>query len=113
MELESTMCILATAAALASALALYLASPNRIWRPGTGRGGLRGLGVALELASLAGWIAALGVGAGLCAMLATWMLALVVLPYLAWWTTASRPADARPVRTGSSPRTHHAPLQAD
>ncbi|MGY0557504.1 hypothetical protein [Lysobacter sp. A421] len=109
--------ILATAAALLSALALYLASPNRTWRPGAGRDGLRVLGGVLALASLGAWIAVLGVGAGLCAMLATWMLAMVALPYLAWWTTARRPADARPgaraARETSSPVKPRAALETD
>ncbi|MGH8083748.1 MAG: hypothetical protein ACREPV_00535 [Lysobacter sp.] len=87
--------LLAIVAALASALALYLASPNRGWRPGAGRAGLRAASGVLALVSLGAWIALIGVGAGLCAMLATWMLALVALPYLAWWTSAQRPLDAR------------------
>lgn len=94
--MEMAWGIVATAAALLSALALYLASPNRTWRPGAGRDGLRVLGGALALASLGAWIVVLGVGAGLCAMLATWMFALVTLPYLAWWTTSHRSADTRP-----------------
>ncbi|MGY0617916.1 hypothetical protein [Lysobacter sp. A378] len=116
--MEMAWGILAAAAALLSALALYLASPNRTWRPGAGRGGLRMLGGVLALASLAAWVAVLGVGAGLCAMLATWMLAMVALPYLAWWTTARRPADARPegaraTRETSSPVKPRAALGTD
>jgi hypothetical protein len=38
-------------------------------------------------------------------MLATWMLALVALPYLAWWTNASPPADAHRSRTVPLART--------
>lgn len=90
--------LIATLAALVSALALYLASPNCGWRPAARRGGVRVIGVGLALVSLGAWIALLGVGAGLCAMLATWMLALVALPYLAWWTNASPPADAHRTR---------------
>lgn len=100
----------AIVAALASALALYLASPNCGWRPTARRDGLQIAGVALALVSLVAWIALLGVGAGLCAMLATWMLALVVLPYLAWWTNASPPADAHRSRTVPLAR---APLEND
>lgn len=108
--MESALGLLATVAALASALALYLASPNRAWRPGSARGGLRVAGTVLALLSLAGWIALLGVGAGLCTMLATWMLALVALPYLAWWSGAHRPAEPRSPREIAS---HHAALGID
>ena len=102
--------LLATVAALASALALYLASPNCGWRANVRRGGLRIVGAALALVSLGAWIVLLGVGAGLCAMLATWMLALVALPYLAWWTSTHRPVDARHPQAESLLR---APLEND
>lgn len=72
---------LAAMCAALSALALYAGSPNcrlaplrRLRRFGTL------LGLALAGASLAAWIAHLGVGAGLCAMLASWMLALMLVP---------------------------------
>ncbi|WP_369937775.1 hypothetical protein [Xanthomonas tesorieronis] len=73
--------VLAAVCAALSALALYAGSPNcrlatlrRLRRFGTW------LGLALAGASLAIWIAHLGIGAGLCAMLATWMLALMLVP---------------------------------
>ncbi|UYB53908.1 hypothetical protein OCJ37_08225 [Xanthomonas sp. AM6] len=76
--------VLAAVCAALSALALYAGSPNcrlaplqRLRRFGNG------LGLALAMASLAAWIAQLGVGAGLCAMLASWMLALMLVPTLA------------------------------
>ena len=78
---------LAFATVLLSALALYAASAHcrwlvlRRWRAM----GLP-LGLALAVASLALWIAELGAGAGFCAMLGTWMLAMMALPYLAAWT---------------------------
>lgn len=72
---------LAAVCAVLSALCLYAGSPNcrlaplrRLRRFGNG------LGLALAAASLAAWIAQLGVGAGLCAMLASWMLALMLVP---------------------------------
>ncbi len=72
---------LAAVCAALSALALYAGSPNcrlaplrRLRRFGNW------LGLALASASLAAWIAQLGVGAGLCAMLANWMLALMLVP---------------------------------
>jgi hypothetical protein len=71
-------------AALLSAFALYAGSGNCRWRLpiALGRHG-NVVGVVLALMSLAAWIAALGVGAGLCAMLGCWMLAMVALPWLA------------------------------
>lgn len=77
----------AFASCLLSAAALYAASPHCRW-PAWRRAGARGnvVGLALGVVSLALWIMELGVGAGLCAMLGTWMLALMVLPYLAWRT---------------------------
>ena len=102
--------LLATVTAVASALALYLASPNCGWRVAVRRGGLRIAAGALALLSLLVWAALSGVGAGLCAMLATWMLALVVLPYLAWWTNVSPRPDAH--RPQAVPLTR-APLESD
>lgn len=81
--------IAAFAAAVSSAAALYAGSrPCRwaSWRR-LGRAG-RWIGLALAAVSLALWIAALGAGAGLCAMLGTWMLALTGLPYLAGLSAA-------------------------
>ena len=52
------------------------------------------------------WLAA---GAPLL-MLATWMLALVAMPYLAWWSGAHRPAEPRSPREIAS---HHAALGID
>ena len=78
--------------ALLSAAALYAASPHCRW-PAWRRRGAHGnlVGLVLGAVSLALWIGELGVGAGLCAMLGTWMLALMALPYLAWRTApASR-----------------------
>src|SRR3546814_1894798 len=71
-------------AALLSALALYAGSGNCRWRlPAALCRHGKVTGLVLALVSLAAWIAALGVGAGLCAMLGCWMLAMVALPYLA------------------------------
>ncbi|MBN6151177.1 hypothetical protein JR065_12570 [Xanthomonas sp. AmX2] len=74
---------MATALALLSALALYAGSAHcrvpalrRLRAHGTA------LGLALAAASLALWIGRLGVGAGLCAMLASWMLGLMLAPCL-------------------------------
>jgi len=70
--------------ALLSALALFAGSGHCRWRwPVALRRHGNMAGALLALASLAAWIAALGVGAGLCAMLGCWMLAMVALPYLA------------------------------
>jgi len=70
--------------ALLSALALYAGSGNCRWRlPAALRRHGTVAGLVLALLSLAAWIAALGIGAGLCAMLGCWMLAMVALPWLA------------------------------
>ncbi len=77
-------------AAVLSALALFAGSGHCRWRlPSALRRHGNGTGILLAVASLAAWIAALGVGAGLCAMLGCWMLAMVVLPYLAVLTETS------------------------
>jgi hypothetical protein len=76
--------------ALLSALALFAGSGHCRWRwPVALRRYGNVAGALLALASLAAWIAALGVGAGLCAMLGCWMLAMVALPYLAVLTQTS------------------------
>jgi hypothetical protein len=76
--------------ALLSALALFAGSGHCRWRlPAALRRHGSVAGALLALASLAAWIAALGVGAGLCAMLGCWMLAMVALPYLAVLTQTS------------------------
>ncbi len=75
---------LAALTAVLSAAGLYAGSRHcrwRAWRRMGGSGTV--IGALLALASLALWIAALGVGAGLCAMLGTWMLAVMALPYFA------------------------------
>ncbi|MBU8977211.1 MULTISPECIES: hypothetical protein [unclassified Lysobacter] len=74
-------------ASLLSAAALYAASPHCRW-PSWRQRGRRGntIGAVLAVLALALWIAQLGVGAGLCAMLGTWMGGLMALPYLAWRT---------------------------
>ena len=78
------MTIAGAIAALLSALALYAGSVHCRWRLPAAlcrHGGKTG--IVLALTSLAAWITALGVGAGLCAMLGCWMLAMVALPWLA------------------------------
>jgi hypothetical protein len=73
--------------AVLSAAALYAASPHCHWPvPHRWSRGGRGVGVLLAGLSLATWILALGPAVGLCAMLATWMLAMVALPWLALLT---------------------------
>jgi hypothetical protein len=70
--------------ALVSALLLYLASPNCRRPQALARRRLLGWSAATAaLLALALLIVALGAGAGLGAMLAAWMLGLIVLPYLA------------------------------
>lgn len=77
----------AIVASLLSAAALYAASTHCRW-PSWRQRGRHGnaIGAVLAVAALAMWIAQFGVGAGLCAMLGTWMGGLMALPYLAWRT---------------------------
>lgn len=70
-------------AAAASAALLYLASPNCRIVHKAARSQLRGASFVCAGASLAAAMTALGVGAGLCLTLGTWMLGAVALPYLA------------------------------
>lgn len=90
--MNGVLMALATTACLASALFVYGASPNcrlrglRFGRPGMG------IGLALIVAGAVLWSLALGMGTGLVVALATWMLGLIVLPYLAWHLA---PADTR------------------
>lgn len=77
------MSLLATLAALLSALALYAGSRHcraRWLQPLHNAG--TAVGLVLAALALALWIAALGAGAGLCAMLATWMAGLMAAPWL-------------------------------
>ena len=82
--MDTLVAIAAFAASLLSALALYAGSPHCRWpalRRWRGTGGW--VGLALAGLSLWLWTLSLGGGAGLCAMLGTWMLAMMALPYLA------------------------------
>jgi hypothetical protein len=72
----------ASLASILSALALYAGSGHCRWPALQGRGGAGWLGLALAGGSLWAWVDALGVGAGLCAMLGTWMLAMMLFPLL-------------------------------
>lgn len=86
--------LFAIATAWLSAFALYRASPHsggeaHRWRAGNL------LGLVLAAASLSTWIVELGVGAGICVMLATWMLALAALPYLAHGLRPTTPQERR------------------
>lgn len=83
----------AVAASALSALAFYAGSRHCRWdwlRP-RGRAG-SGLGLLLAALALALWIARLGTGAGLCALLACWSLAAMLLPALAALGGAPAPA---------------------
>ncbi|HEY0230812.1 MAG TPA: hypothetical protein VGC55_06145 [Dokdonella sp.] len=90
------VCTLAVAITLASALAAYARSAHCRW-PALRRlhraGGM--LGAALAGIAWVLWSAALGFGAGVCALLSCWMLGAIVLPYLAWISTAGAAAEHR------------------
>ncbi|MHB1056789.1 MAG: hypothetical protein ACYC0F_02765 [Rhodanobacter sp.] len=76
--------VVAFAMAALSAVALYAASPHCMWNALRGRPrAARIAGIVLALLSLLAWTRAFGTAAGLCAMLASWMPALAVQPYLA------------------------------
>jgi branched-subunit amino acid ABC-type transport system permease component len=76
--------LLAFAFAACSAIAWYAASPHCMWSALRGHPRVaRIAGSVLALLSLVSWISVLGGAVGLCAMLASWMLALIVQPLLA------------------------------
>ena len=76
--------LLAFAVAACSAIACYAGSPHCMWSALRGHPRMaRSVSMVLALLSAALWICVLGTAAGLCAMLASWMLALVVQPWLA------------------------------
>jgi uncharacterized membrane protein SpoIIM required for sporulation len=67
-----------------SALLLYLASPQQRLRVMPLPAVARLSAAALGAVSLALWITAAGIGAGITATLITFMLSCVSLPYLGW-----------------------------
>lgn len=76
---------------MASALALYAASTHCLWPIlKRYRRTARLAGMLLAVVALALWTWALGPAVGLCAMLASWMLTLMALPYIALWTRTGR-----------------------
>lgn len=76
--------LLAFVFAVCSAIAWYAASPHCMWRVLRGRMYvMRIAGGVLALLSLVSWVSVLGGAAGLCAMLTSWMLTLIVQPWLA------------------------------
>lgn len=87
--------LLAFLLAACSATAWYAASPHCLWRALRGRTRIaRMAGGVLASLSLAGWVSVLGAAAGVCAMLASGMLALIVLPWLALLTGSPDAATA-------------------
>ena len=88
--MDTLEAVAAFATSLFSALAFYAGSPHCRWATlhrwrGTGSW----LGLALAGLSLWLWVLSLGGGAGLCAMLGTWMLAMMALPTLAVLTDSA------------------------
>lgn len=82
--MDEGLSMLAALMAVLSAAGLYAGSRHCRWTSWrrAGRAGTW-LGAALAVASLLLWTRALGAGAGLCAMLGSWMLAMIALPYIA------------------------------
>lgn len=70
------------ATSILSALALYAGSGHCRWPALRRWRGAGWLGLALSGCSLLAWVRALGGGAGLCAMLGTWMAAMMLFPFL-------------------------------
>ena len=79
------------ATSILSALALYAGSGHCRWPALQRWRGAGWLGLALAGSSLWAWVDALGGGAGLCAMLGTWMVAMMLFPFLG--TLTGRQAD--------------------
>jgi hypothetical protein len=76
--------MLAALATGLSALGLYAGSRHCRWAMLRRLGRLgTWAGVALAVVALALWVRGLGAGAGTCAMLASWMFAMMALPYIA------------------------------
>jgi hypothetical protein len=70
--------------AACAAIAWYAASPHCMWSALRGHSRMACMaGGLLTLLSLVSWTSAVGVAAGLCATLASAMLALMVQPWLA------------------------------
>ena len=79
--------VVAFAMAALSAVAMYAASSHCMWNALRGKPRVaRIAGLVLALSSLLIWTSVLGTAAGLCAMLASWMLALAIQPCLALFT---------------------------
>lgn len=89
--------ILGLATAVASAFALYAGSSHCRWPvPGGHSRVTVVIGMLLAAASWLTWTLARGPAVGLCAMLATWMLALIASPWLALLVpTGSDTSDGR------------------
>lgn len=88
--MPSSLVVFALLAAVLSAAGLYAGSRHCRWAHWRrlGRAGTW-IGALLAIASLVLWIRALGAGAGACAMLGTWMFAMMALPYVAGMRVAA------------------------
>lgn len=85
--------VFASITSVVSALALYAGSAHCRWAAlQRWRGIGTWVGWVLAMVSLGLWVSDLGVGAGLCVMLGTWMLALMAFPFLAAWTNPGNDA---------------------
>lgn len=79
----------ACAATLAAAMLAYALSAHCSWRVRRHRAAVVGGALGLAVVACAAWVLALGAGAGLCAAIASSMLALVLQPWSAWWHAAA------------------------
>jgi hypothetical protein len=77
---------------MAGAALVYLASARQGLLAQPLPAGTRIPAAILLAASAAAWVEAAGIGAGIVAALTCWMLAWVLLPYLAWWRSGKAPS---------------------
>ena len=97
--MNTWLSILAFALTVSSAVAFYAASPHCMWAVLRSRWRFaRSAGMLLALLSLTVWVSVLGMVVGLCAMLLSWMSALVAQPCLALLTGTPDAAATVPER---------------
>ena len=78
------MTLLACLMSILAALCLYLTSSQQRVRAAPLASPWRYVGVALAIAGLVVWARAISVPAAIFASLTCWMVAFVLLPYIAW-----------------------------
>jgi hypothetical protein len=88
---------IALATSVFAATAFYATSPNCLWPSmRRWRRWSAACTIALSVWSIAMWIAVFGIGVGLCAMLGSCMLTMIVLPWSALLTSSPNAAATAP-----------------